>query len=124
MNREERRHAAKIAQQTGGPMPPTAQEEQLQRGAAALMETIVVNRMDAVGIVLNTLFTQDPGDGIFRLQGLGGPTGTITVEALNKVAAEAAQGRTLLPQQPGQEVETENEGGQENGGAESGIIVP
>ena len=104
MNREQRRaqdRAARQAQSKLRGTPPAADAEKREVGAEILMQTIMQNRYDAVMRVVNLLFEAEVGseDKLWRLTGLGGATGVVTLEKLNEAANAAIGAAMLLPGQ-------------------------
>lgn len=98
-NREERRKAARQAAKGAAkakvhPARPMTEEESQQM----LMQTVQINRGDAVNRVLSAIFTSDELEpSILRLGGLGGATGVITLEKLQEIAAAAVTAAVILP---------------------------
>lgn len=99
LNREQRRAKAradrKAAVKAARLGKPVLNPEQ---ASALLIETVTVNRWDAVNRVLTDLFKEDVGGGAMRLTGIGGATGVITKDALEAAAHKAIQSGVMLPQ--------------------------
>lgn len=87
----QRTRAKQAAKQKAGVMSP-------DQAANMLMQTVQMNRADAVTKLLDNLFTVDELEPtIARLGGVGGPTGTITLERIQEVANGAIAAGVILP---------------------------
>lgn len=97
MNRQQRRAAVRAGHGSYKDAKTFLREDALAKGAEELLETIGVNRVDAVGRLIGLLFTPDPGGTVFRLCGLGGPTGVVSKETLDEAAKAAVYSAAIVP---------------------------
>jgi len=97
MNRQQRRAAVRAGHGSYKDAKTLLRADALAKGAEELLETIGVNRVDAVGRLIGLLFMQDPNGGVFRLQGLGGPTGVVSKETLDQAAQTAVYSAAIVP---------------------------
>lgn len=97
-NRAERRAQAKAARRKDKPGRQPQLVMDPARAQQLLMETVTVNRWDAVNKVLTALFKEDIDGKTLRLGGLGGATGVITRDALEAAATAAVTSGVMLPQ--------------------------